>query len=164
MNFAEHSVAYLRDEYLPRMRKVVETLDPADTWWRPHDGVLAIGNILVHLEGNVRQWILAGVGGRPDTRDRASEFAARDGATAATLFQPLRDTVFEACVVIASLDEAALVTSYAIQAYEFSGRGAIYHVVEHFSWHTGQAVWIAKARGGPGHGIAFYDDARLNNP
>ena len=164
MSFTDQSAVYLRDEYLPRMKRVVESLDPADTWWRPHDGVLAIGNILLHLEGNVRQWILTSIGGRPDVRDRASEFAARDGDDAAVLFEPLRDTVLEACEVVNNLAEPALMAQYKIQDYEISGYGAIYHVVEHFSWHTGQAVWIAKARGGADHGIAFYDDASLNNP
>ena len=52
--------------------------------------------------------------------------------------------------------------SRRIQGFETTPFRAVYHVVEHFGWHTGQAVWIAKARGGPGHGIAFYDDAKIN--
>lgn len=157
MAFIEESILYLRDTYLPRMRAAVEALDPKDTWWRPRDNVLSLGNILLHLEGNVRQWILSGLGGRADHRDRASEFAAREGADAAALLGPLEETVLAACDVIAGIEE--LDQPCTIQGFETTPFRAIYHVVEHFSWHTGQAVWIAKARGGK---IAFYDDARIN--
>ena len=160
MPFREESISYLRDTYLPRLGAAVEALAPEDTWWRPHEGVLSMGNILVHLEGNVRQWILSGLGGAKDRRERAAEFAARDGATAAELLAPLGATVRAACDVIAAIDE--LDRACAIQGFPTTPFRAVYHVVEHFSWHTGQAVWIAKARGGSGHGIAFYDDAQIN--
>jgi uncharacterized damage-inducible protein DinB len=162
VTFSDQSIQYLRDEYLARMRRVVERLDPNQTWWRPHEGVMSIGNILLHLEGNVRQWVLTGLDDREDRRDRGAEFAATGGPSANALFERLQATVLEACEVIANLDEERLAERYQIQGYDVSGYGVIYHVVEHFSWHTGQMVWIAKARSGPQHGIAFYDDAALN--
>ncbi|MHC4959937.1 MAG: DinB family protein [Planctomycetota bacterium] len=157
MDFQGESIEYLREIYMPRMRTAVEGIDPADTWWRPHEGVLSIGNILLHLAGNVRQWIVAGLGGAPDARDRGSEFAATEGADAATLLASLEATVGEACDVIAGLDD--LDRACTIQGFRTTPFRAVYHVVEHFSWHTGQAVWIAKARGAK---IAFYDDSKLN--
>ena len=163
MNFVEQSVTYLRDEYLPRMQRAVDALAEEDTWWRPHEGVLSAGNILLHLEGNVRQWILAGLGGQADRRDRGSEFAASQGESAAVLFKRLEATVLEACDVMTALDEVDIFAAHAIQGYETHAFGAIYHIVEHFSWHTGQLVWIAKARGGVDHGISFFDDASLND-
>ena len=160
MSFREESNLYLRDTYLPRLRAAVEALDPADTWWRPHEGVLSMGNILLHLEGNVRQWVLSGLGGQADRRERASEFSAAGGADAATLLGPLEETVRAAGDVIAGLGD--LDAPCTIQGFPTTPFRAVYHVVEHFAWHTGQAVWIAKARGGPGHGIAFYDDGKIN--
>ena len=157
---------YLRDTYVPRLERALAVLPDGDLWWRPHDGVIAFGTILLHLEGNVRQWICSGLGGAPDHRTRAEEFAAdgeadehRDGAT---LLAKLRATVDEACDVLAGLDTAALARTWSIQSFEVTGLYAVSHVVEHFSWHTGQAVWIAKARAGAEHGVAFFDEARVN--
>ena len=65
--FIRNSSRYLRDTYLPRLSRALETLPAGDLWWRPHDGALSFGNILLHLEGNVRQWLLSGMGGEPTT-------------------------------------------------------------------------------------------------
>lgn len=164
--FTGEMVKYLREAYLPRLRAALETLPDGDLWWRPHDGVISFGTVLLHLKGNVRQWICSGLGGAPDHRERAEEFAAigeaeerRDGAA---LLARLAATVEAACAVIADLDADALTREWRIQGFEVTGTYAVSHVVEHFSWHTGQAVWIAKARAGAGHGIAFYDEAAVN--
>jgi len=162
--FVRESVQYLRDTYLPRLERALQVLPAADLWWRPNADVIAFGTVLLHLEGNVRQWILAGLGGAPDDRRRSEEFSETgEGApTGEALLAALRTTVEEACEVVGSLDAEALAASYRIQGFDTSGLQAVYHVVEHFSWHTGQAVWIAKARAGAGHDLAFYDDARLD--
>ena len=160
--FVGESVGYLRDTYVPRLERALGVLPAGDLFWRPHAGALSFGTILLHLEGNVRQWILSGLGGRPDDRDRASEFAATEGPPGEELLARLAATVSEACTVIGSLNGSALGSSYAIQDRDVSGLEAVYHVVEHFSWHVGQAVWIAKARAGAEHGVAFYDDAKVN--
>jgi uncharacterized damage-inducible protein DinB len=133
-----------------------------DLWWRPHDGVPSVGVLLRHLEGNVRQWIVSGVGGAADRRERAREFAGEARADAAELLARLEGTVEEACRAIEGLDREQLGDSRRIQGMETTVRDAIYHVVEHFSWHVGQVIWIAKARAGARHGIAFYDDAAIN--
>lgn len=157
----EASAGYLR-EYVRRLERAVAVLPETDTWWKPHAGALSVGNILVHLEGNVRQWILSGIGSEADERDRASEFAREEGAGAEELVAELRRTVESAARLIENLDEEARARTYSIQGSEVQGWWAVLHVVEHFSWHTGQAVWIAKARAGSGHGLAFFDDARVN--
>jgi hypothetical protein len=162
--FRREMDALLRETYVPRLARALAVLPPGDLWWRPHDGVIAFGTILLHLEGNVRQWICSGLGDVPDHRARAAEFAPgmadeRDGAT---LLARLSTTVDQACTVIAELDGDALARPRRIQGFDVTGLHAVAHVDEHFSWHTGQAVWIAKARAGPAHGIAFYDEARVN--
>jgi uncharacterized damage-inducible protein DinB len=162
MRFLEQSVTYLRDTYLPRLRTAAGALREEDLWWRPHPAATSVGNLLLHLEGNVRQWILSGLGGAPERRRRSAEFAAEGGPSPAELLDALGRTVEEACRVIAA--ERDLERPLRIQGLETTAFQAIYHVVEHFSWHTGQVVWIAKMRAGPRHGIAFYDDARLNRP
>lgn len=160
------SADYLRDSFLPRLERALEVLPEGDLWWRPHEEALAVGNILLHLEGNVRQWVCSGLGGSPDRRERAAEFAAPQGRVEAEdgagLLERLRATVEQAAAVMASMDAADLERTYSIQGDEVTGVRAITHVVEHFSWHTGQAVWIAKARAGRGHGLAFHDEQRAN--
>jgi uncharacterized damage-inducible protein DinB len=161
-SFARESAGFLRDTYLPRMRKAVETLPAEDLWWRPHEGALAVGTILRHLEGNVRQWILSGLAGLPDARVRSAEFKGPDEGTAAELLARLEATVRAAAAAIEGLDERALLAQHPIQGFDVTGLHAVLHVVEHFSWHTGQAVWIAKARAGARHGLAFFDDAKID--
>ena len=161
--FVHDSVGYLRDTYLPRLRRVLVALPNHDLWWRPHDQSLSVGVILRHLEGNVRQWILSGLAGTPDHRQRSAEFADTQGTTGEELLQKLNATVLEAAEFVESMVEPQLIKEYTIQGSRHTGLSAVYHVVEHFSWHTGQAVWIAKARGGVDHGIAFHDDAALDD-
>lgn len=159
--FATEAARTLRDVHLPRLERAVATLPPADLWWSPHRECLSVGTILRHLEGNVRQWILAGLAGEPDERDRASEFASPAQPDADALLLRLRTTVLAAAAHVERMDAEALATPRSIQGFATTGLAAVLHVVEHFSWHTGQAVWIAKARAGAGHGLAFYDDAAL---
>ena len=160
--FAEECTRYLRETYLPRLERAARTLPAADLWWRPHDECTSVGNLLLHLEGNLRQWIVSGLGGSPDRRERAAEFAARDGTDVDTLLARLRATVGEACEVINALPAAGWASRVSIQGLETTVLGAVLHVVEHFSWHTGQVTWIAKLRAGKGRQLAFYDDEALN--
>ena len=110
----------------------------------------------------MRQWIVSGLGGAADARSRGAEFAAREGAAKDALLSALEATVGEACAVIEA--QADLDRPCTIQGFETTVLRAVFHVVEHFSWHTGQVVWIAKLRAGERHAIAFYDDAKLNDP
>ncbi len=159
--FLAQSIELLEGTYLPRIEQALTILPGADLWWRPHAGVIAAGTILLHLEGNLRQWVLSGLGGHPDRRRRREEFTRAEGE-AGELLERLRETVRGACGVLAGLPPDTLSAQHSIQGFEVSGMEAVYHVVEHFSWHTGQLVWIAKARAGEGHGLAFYDEEEIN--
>ena len=160
--FTARAVVHLRDEYLPRIETALRSLTHEDLWWRPHAKSNSAGNLLLHLEGNVRQWILHGLAGEADHRLRNAEFAAREAADAQQLVDTLRVTVLAACAVIEGMEAEDLLQVRRIQGHSCSGLAAIFHVVEHFSWHTGQIVWIAKERGGESHGVAFFDDQRLH--
>lgn len=162
--FVRTSAAYLRDTYLPRIATALEALPGRELWSRPHGGTNSIGNLLLHLEGNVRQWILGGLRGDSDHRARSAEFAALEGADRDELLGRLRATVTEAARVIEGLDGSALLAPHTIQGFSVTGLEAVYHVVEHFSWHTGQITARAKECAGPEHGIAFYDDDALEAP
>jgi uncharacterized damage-inducible protein DinB len=160
--FTRESARYLREVYLPRLRKAVDSLPDGDLWWRPHAKATSVGNLLLHLDGNIRQWILGGLGGTAVRRRRSEEFARREGGTRADLMGALARTIEEAARVVEG--QSDLDRRLGIQGFATSPFEAIYHVVEHLSWHTGQIVWIAKMRAGEAHGIAFYDDSKLDRP
>ncbi len=135
---------YLR-EYLTKIRLSVSVLDEHVVWARPNEGSNSIGNLLLHLAGNARQWIVSGVGGARDVRDRQSEFDQRTPLSITTLIDRLEQTISDVDRVLASLTPADLQTRRLIQANDVSVLEAVYHVVEHFSMHTGQIILLAKA-------------------
>jgi uncharacterized damage-inducible protein DinB len=155
--FLDRSRHYLAVEYPAKIRRCLDAL-PSDAVWRRDDEQSnSIGNLLLHLAGNVRQWIVSSVGGAPDSRSRSGEFEARDGADVETLFAALRRTLDEADAVIAALTPEQLLERRTIQGREVSVLEAVYHVVEHFALHTGQIILLTK-RHAPGR-IHFYEDA-----
>jgi len=138
----------------------VPKLTPEQVWARGSENQNAMGNLLLHLNGNVRQWILHGVGGQPDARDRDSEFAARGGGNAQELFAALRATVEEAVALIRALPPERLQERITPQKFDVTVLGAIYHVVEHFAGHTFQIIFMTKLF--TGEDLGFY--AHLNAP
>ena len=144
--FLAQSAYYLRDYYLPRIKEAVELLSEDEIWRREGDVSNSIGNLLLHLAGNVRQHLISGVGQRhEDKRDRPTEFSAVGGMTKADLLAKLETTVNEAAAVLESFDPAHLLTKRVLQNKEVVLFDDIYHVVEHFGYHTGQIIFIVKA-------------------
>jgi uncharacterized damage-inducible protein DinB len=157
--FLAQSREYFTAHYLPKIRAALATLDEADLWWRPNPASNAIGNLLLHLAGNIRQWIVSGVGGEPDRRDRASEFAALEGGSRQELLTRLTEAVLAVDRVLARTDPASLPERRLIQGRDVTVQEAIYHVVEHFAMHTGQILYIAKLRSAQDLGFYRPDDA-----
>jgi uncharacterized damage-inducible protein DinB len=146
--FIETSRRYLSRDYLPRIRTALAVLPPEDLWWRPNEASNSAVNLLLHLAGNLRQWICSGVDGQADVRSREEEFAAREGASGAQALELLEEAVRDADAVLARLDPAALGEGRRIQGNEVTVLEAVFHVVEHFSMHTGQLLYLAKLRTG----------------
>ena len=142
--FLDQAIALLKHDFFPKIRAAVSMLTPEQVWWRPNPSSNSIGNLLLHLSGNVRQWILSGLGNIPDLRERNYEFRARDDADPRELLDRLEKTVEEASQLLGTLTAADLQTLHRIQIYDVSGMQAIFHVVEHFSCHTGQILYITK--------------------
>ncbi len=149
-HFLDQSACQLRDHFLPRIREAVDRLDDEQVWDRPNTACNSVGNLLLHLAGNVRQHVVAGFGGARDVRDRPSEFAATGGLTKAELLERLTRTVNEACAALGSFDPTRLLEKGLIQGKEVIFLDDLYHVVEHFSYHTGQIILLVKARTGRG--------------
>ncbi|HEV8358571.1 MAG TPA: DinB family protein [Gemmatimonadales bacterium] len=144
--FLSQSREYLTAHYLPKIRAAVERLGEEDLWWRPNEASNSIGNLMLHLAGNIRQWIVSGVGGAPERRDRAAEFARREPLGRDDLLALLTEAVLEAEAVIARTDPDDLNERRAVQGRTVTALQAIYHAVEHFGMHTGQILYIAKLR------------------
>jgi uncharacterized damage-inducible protein DinB len=142
-----------------RIETCLASLDQRQAWMRGGENQNAVGNLVLHLCGNVRQWIVSGVGGRPDIRDRDSEFAAREGLAPDELARRLHETVEEAAAVLSGVTAERLAERVVIQQYEISVLEAIYHVVEHFSMHAGQIIFATKMS--TGRDLGFY--AHLNS-
>jgi uncharacterized damage-inducible protein DinB len=151
--FLDYSVAKL-DQYRGKIEICVRQLGEDQIWSRGRETENSIGNLCLHLSGNVRQWIVSGVGGAPDHRNRDSEFDARGGLSADELITRLNQTVAQACDVIATLTPMRLEERITIQNYRLSVLEAVYHVVEHFSHHTGQILFAMKAISG--EDLGFY--------
>jgi len=156
-NFIDKSRAYLTDEYRIKIRRSVDALPPDALWWRPNEQANSVGNLLLHLAGNVRQWIIGAVGGAPDVRDRASEFSASEGMPAQELLGRLDQTLDEAAALLARLRPEELGERRQVQGRDVTVLDAVYQVVQHFALHLGQIILVAKAQV-PG-AVRFYEDA-----
>lgn len=154
--FIARSRHYLALEYPTKLRRAVRALPPDALWSRANDASNSAGNLVLHLAGNVRQWIVGGVAGRPVERDRTAEFTRRDGPDAEEVLATLDAALQDADDVLAGLLPSDLLGRRHIQARDTTVLEAVYHVVEHFALHTGQIILIAKAHS-PG-AIQFYED------
>jgi len=138
-----------------RIEACVERLSDDQIWARGGEHENAVGNLILHLAGNVRQWIICGLGGSDDRRERPAEFARRQALPRDELLGTLRTTLDEAFTVLDALDPVQLLPKRKIQAYEVSGLHAVMHVATHFGEHTGQIIWATKRV--TGEDLGFYD-------
>ena len=127
------------------MKECVAPLTVEQVWWRPNEASNSIGNLLLHLDGNVRQWLVDSFNKNQDQRDRPAEFAAQSGLSAADLLARVGATLDEAAKVLDRLTVDELLAPYEIQGYHIRGLDAVYQVVEHFGLHYGQIVYIVKS-------------------
>jgi len=153
--FLDFSRQKLLEQYWPRLRICVESLTDEQVWWRPNEASNSVGNLLLHLNGNVRQWLVASFNRQQDERNRPAEFNAPENIPASILLQQLDETLRQAGRVLSRLTDAELLASYEIQGYaSITGLAAVYQVVEHFGLHYGQIVYITKML--RGEDLGFY--------
>jgi hypothetical protein len=151
LDFSRHK---LLEQYWPRLRGCVQQLTDEQVWWRPNEASNSIGNLVLHLNGNVRQWLVGSFEKNEDNRNRLAEFQARGGLPASALIEQLSATMHRASDVLSRLTEDDLLRPLEIQGYKVNGLQAIYQVVEHFGLHYGQIVCITKAL--RGEDLGFY--------
>jgi uncharacterized damage-inducible protein DinB len=141
-----------------RIQDCLARLTPEQIWTRNSENENAVGNLVLHLSGNVRQWIGSGVAGLPDHRQRDTEFEARGGLAPAELAELLKTRVAEAAGIVRAVPAARLTERILPQGYDVTVLEAIAHVVEHFSQHTGQVILLTKLL--TGKDLAYYQHLR----
>ena len=146
LTFLDKSRTLMTADYVPKIERCLDHLTDADVWWRANEASNSIGNLILHLCGNVTMWIVGGVGSLPFERHRQREFDERRKIPAAELRSRLRDVVQQADEVMSAVGPNDLLSRRQIQGYDVTVLEAIYHVVEHFSMHTGQIILLSKAR------------------
>ncbi len=148
------------EDYLPKIERCLERLTDEQIWWRANEESNSIGNLVLHLCGNARQWIVCGVGGAVSTRDRDAEFAQRDTIERERLLSLLRTTIADVDTTLRDLgprlnDPQTLLERHTIQGSDVDVLEAIFHVTEHFSMHTGQIIMLTKML--TGSDMRFYN-------
>ncbi|HEY2861102.1 MAG TPA: DUF1572 family protein [Terracidiphilus sp.] len=150
----------LLDQSWPRLRACVESLSDEQVWWRPNPSSNSIANIMLHLNGNVTQWLIVSFTHAEDARDRPAEFSRTEGLSGAALIDMLAATMERLSTTLDQLTEADLRTEFHIQGYHVTGLEAIYHVVEHFALHYGQIAYITKML--RSEDLGFYKELNAN--
>ena len=134
----------LFEENVPRLKKCVEALNNTQIWYRPNAHSNSVGNLVLHLCGNVRQWVVAGLGGAEDLRERQKEFDEKGPIHSEKMLQDLDDLMKTVNRVLDRIEATDLLKIYKVQGYEESGISILVHVTEHFSYHVGQMTYIVK--------------------
>ena len=134
------------EDNLTRLEKCLNLLTEEELWYRPNENTVSVGNLVLHLCGNIRQWILSGLGGEPDLRQRQSEFDEAGPMPAQQLLEKLKSVLAEVNLLLDRLEPQILVEKRTVQGFDESGLSIIVHVVEHFSYHVGQITYITKAK------------------
>src|ERR1041385_4861274 len=137
-DFVQEARRLIGEEYLPKIQRCLERLTDEQIWWRANPESNSIGNLVLHLSGNARQWIVSGLGEAPDDRKRQTEFDQREIIPRADLSKRLRETISDVDSVLACFDVARLLEEFPIQGRTTTALAAIFHVTEHISMHTGQ--------------------------
>lgn len=157
--FIEQSVSRLQ-ENTPKIKKCLDELTEEEIWKRPNPSSNSIGNIIIHLCGNITQYILSSLGNVEDKRERDKEFSMQGGLNKKELFGRLSTTVHQATSIIHNIDSNDMLRKRSVQGFELSAIGIIIHVVEHYSYHTGQIIFWTKLL--KDKDLGFYANINLN--
>ena len=142
-DFKEQSIYRIRESH-HRIIACLDLLDESQIWLKPNLALNSGGSLVLHLCGNITQYIISTLGGTPDNRNRDAEFAATGGKTKAELKSIFNHVIEQSILCIERTTEEDLSTLKKVQVYELTGVGIIIHVTEHLSYHTGQIAFLTK--------------------
>ena len=135
-------------------------IDEQQLWLYPQKNGLALGNQIVHICGNMRQYIIYSLGGQSDVRKRDQEFSIQVGMSKKEVLEHLERTIHQAVEVIQKTEAKEYTTYRKVQGFTLSGLGVVLHAVEHFSYHVGQiAFWVKQLTN---QDLGFYKNVDLN--
>ncbi|RMB57336.1 DUF1572 domain-containing protein [Dokdonia sinensis] len=138
------NVIYRLDENIRMVSIALSKVDDDETWVKQNLAINTLGNQLLHIIGNLKQYVISGLGGEADNRNREEEFNAEDGPTKDELLKQLLHLGQEVTSTIQNASEEDLLKKYKVQGFDLSGMGLVIHAVEHFSYHTGQIATLVK--------------------
>jgi uncharacterized damage-inducible protein DinB len=138
----------------------MDQLSEEQIWLRPNKASNSIGNILLHLCGNIGQYVISSLGNQPDIRERDKEFSTQGGFNKEELLAKLTDTLTKAITIMRNTDETRLLKIHSVQGFDYTGIGIIVHITEHYSHHTGQIIFWTKQL--TGNDLGFYSHVDLN--
>lgn len=137
---ARRQLAACRD----RIAHCLNQLDDGQVWWRPREPLNSIGNLLLHVCGNVRQWVVSAVGGAADVRDRPQEFAERGPISRDELLRRFDALVAEADAVLAQTAPDQLLAPRRVQGFHETVLSAIFSCLTHLSGHTQEIIYATR--------------------
>ncbi|MCP4975498.1 MAG: DUF1572 domain-containing protein [Maribacter sp.] len=159
MEFVENAL-YRLDQSTRMIGVAFIQLEEQDIWKRPNEASNSMGNLILHLCGNITQYVISSLGETEDIRERDIEFDTRSGLNKADLLKKLEDTVNKAKDIIENATPKEWLKKREVQGFCFSGIGVVLHAVEHYSYHTGQvAFWVKQLNN---KDLGFYDGTDLN--
>lgn len=148
------------DESMRMIRKSLEQLSEEEIWKKRNRSSNSVGNLMLHLCGNISQYIISSLGGNPDLRERDKEFSVSGNMNKTDLLSSLEEVIDQSSEIIASADEQEYLRVREVQGFSLSGLGVVLHVVEHLSYHTGQIAYWTKLL--KDKDLGFYDGFDLN--
>jgi hypothetical protein len=143
---------------LDRIKHCLSQLNDEQVWWRSQPSLNSIGNLILHLCGNVRQWIVSGIGGAKDIRNRPGEFAEPGPIPKDELLRRLEAVVEEAKRALAAVTAQRLVEVRRIQGFDVTGQAAIFNSVPHFRGHTQEIIHMTRLQLGDRYKFAWTPD------
>lgn len=134
----------LFEENIPKLKKCLGELTEEEIWYRPNENSNSVGNLILHLCGNMRQWLIAGLGGQSDTRQRQREFDERGPLPVSQLITLLDQLQADGAKTLDNITLEQILAPLTVQGFRETGLSVLIHVVEHFSYHVGQIVYFVK--------------------
>ncbi|AXT59803.1 DUF1572 domain-containing protein [Aquimarina sp. AD10] len=157
----KEQIIYRLNESTRMISLCFDQLPEEDIWKRPNTNSNSIGHLIVHLCGNITQYVIASLGGLEDNRERDKEFTEEKTHSKKQLLEKLKSTLYRAKEIIQNISEEELLRKREVQGFTFSGIGILIHVTEHYSYHTGQiAFWIKQLK--DKKSLGFYDGIDLS--
>ncbi len=143
LDFKEQSIYRIKENHI-RIIACIDLLDESQIWLKPNSALNSMGNLVLHLCGNITQYLISTLGGAPDHRNRDAEFTATGGKTKEELKLIFNSVIEQSIQCINNASDADLCMRKKVQVYELTGVGIILHVTEHLSYHTGQIAFLTK--------------------